>query len=277
MLLREIRDVFRGEKNDVLICRDENSPTLNCYVLLVVKDRACAKKLVSVFEDNERAVPGGRTPYILCFSENELLFLVFDYRPERRLGTFGEAQMDSLFTREKVCVNIIMECLSSILPYPLLYLVLTQDNIHIERDNSIYFTTYFDLSELDEEKDEKSCAARCAEILISILEAFPGRRPKSLMLISRKLDRAAYQSLPELYIDLKATSVKEEKRNFRAALKELWVKMRDRLFRVLLAACIVLVAISLLFLVSQLIFGDIPILRIFENSFDVIGTESLKG
>jgi len=41
--------------------------------------------------------------------------------------------------------------------------------------------------------------------------------------------------------------------------------------------CMALLATALLMLITQLIFGEIPWLRIFEHTFDEIGTENLHG
>ena len=47
------------------------------------------------------------------------------------------------------------------------------------------------------------------------------------------------------------------------------------LFRVLLRVCAVVAVLALVILISQLIFGDFPLLRLFQNTFETIGTEDL--
>ena len=47
------------------------------------------------------------------------------------------------------------------------------------------------------------------------------------------------------------------------------------LFRILLLLCIVLLLCAAVMVISQIIFGDIPLLRLFQHCFDVIGTENL--
>lgn len=276
MVFSSIREVFCGRENDVLICRDINSPTGKCYTLLVIKDRSCAKKLLSIFEKNEKSLPEGVTPYILNFTQNDMLCFVFDYRQERRLSAFVKGQMTSSYTKERICINLLMECLSNPLPYPLLFLVLTQGNIHIEKDNTVYFTPFFDLSELNEAKDESSCAKVCAELLLGMLQGNSRKQLKSYELITKKVARNAYQSIPALYMDIKITAIAEKGQKFPARVKKLWNNNKDRLFRVLLFLCVAAVIIALVCLLSQLIFGDIPFLRLFEHSFDVIGTQTLK-
>ena len=51
---------------------------------------------------------------------------------------------------------------------------------------------------------------------------------------------------------------------------------RDTLFRILFIICIFLALIVGVTFLAQLIFGDAPWLRLFMNSFKVIGTENLR-
>jgi hypothetical protein len=276
MILSSIREVFCGKVNDVFICRDLNSPTRRCYTLLVIKDRSCAKSFLMVLENNEKSQSVDGQPYLCRFTQNEDLCFVFEYREERRLSAFGQGQMTSAYIRERICVNLLMECLSSPLPNPMLYLVLTQNNIHIEKDNSIYFTPYFDLSELKEDIGEAVCAKICAGVLLELLESGTRKKLKSYELIRKKLERNAYQSFPELYMDIRATEIPETNLNFRERLAEFWKKIRDPLFRLLLILSVIAAIVALICIICQIIFGDIPFLRIFQHSFDVIGTETLK-
>ena len=51
---------------------------------------------------------------------------------------------------------------------------------------------------------------------------------------------------------------------------------KDTLFRILLIICIFLALTVAVTFLAQLIFGDAPWLRLFTNSFRVIGTENLR-
>ena len=276
MIRSPIWEVFRGSVNDVVVCRDLRSPVGMRYTLLVIHDRACVKQMLTVFDQSDRLPSGGQSPYLLRFAQDERLCFVFEYREERKLSAFAAGQLTTPVVRETVAVNLVMECLSSPLPYPLLQLVLTQDCVQLEKDHSVYFTPLLDLSELDPSATEAECAACCAQLLLSILEPQGRRRLKSYELIRKKSAKRSYSGLPELYHDIKVTSVPEKKQGWRNRLKAFWLRSRDRVFRLLLAVCVIAVVCALVLLISQLIFGDIPLLRLFEPSFEVIGTETLK-
>ncbi|MDR2089309.1 MAG: hypothetical protein LBP73_08140 [Clostridiales Family XIII bacterium] len=273
MVLEPVRDVFNGPKNSVLICRDLRSPVGAHYTLLAVRDRILAKRLISIFENSERVLPEGASPYVACFTQNELLCYLFEYREERKIGLFAPGQINSAKAWESVCVNLVLECLSSSIPFPLLALSLEPDNVHLEKDGAIFFTHYYDLTRLSEEADESVCARRCVELMLSLLET--RGRLKSAELMRKKLAKNAFRSLPELYRDIKVTELPEKKK-LTAHVKGMWRRNRDRLFTALLVACVIVAIFAVIVLLSQLIFGNIPILRIFERCFDVIGLRSLR-
>ena len=71
------------------------------------------------------------------------------------------------------------------------------------------------------------------------------------------------------------TALPERKESLKGRLKGFWLRNRDRIFRLLLVLSAVAVVVALIMLISQIIFGDIPLLRLFERAFEQIGTESL--
>jgi hypothetical protein len=273
MVLEPVRDVFDGPENSVSICRDLQSPIEARYTLLVVKDRNIAKNLVAIFENSERVLPEGVTPYVACFTQNALLCYLFDYREERKITLFAPGQITSSKDWEFVCVNLVLECLSSHIPFPLLALSLEPDNVHLEKDGTVFLTPYYDLSRLSEDNDEAVCARRCAELMLSLIET--RGRLKSAELMRKKLAKNAFRSLPELYRDIKVTEIPEKKK-FRERLRGFRRRNNDRVFSVLLVVCVAVAVFALVVLISQLLFGNIPILRIFERCFDAIGTRSLR-
>ena len=138
------------------------------------------------------------------------------------------------------------------------------------------------LKELKPDREERSCAACCAQLLMELLAepAEGGRRSrrrklKSFELLQKKSQKNSYTGFAELYQDIKLTALPSAKVPLRGRLGHAWQSKRDGLFRVLLVLCILLAAAAVVMLVSQLIFGDVPLLRLFHHTFDVIGTENL--
>jgi hypothetical protein len=281
MELEVVSQLLRGSVNDVVVCRDRLSASGTLYTLLVIHDRECARKMLTVMEENQRT---GEAPCILRFAQNEQMLFLFPYREERRFSAFAPGQVTGPVVAEQIGINLVMECLSTGYPWPILGLILEQDCVQISKDNRVYFTVNLDLEDLSTAMNEHHCCSRCAQLLLGLLSApTPGskgksqkkKQLKSYELIRKKSQKGAYYSFPELYQDIKLASLPAEKRSWKSRARIAWRDHKDRLFRVLLALCVLLVIVVLLMLLSQLIFGDIPLLRLFRHTFDVIGTENL--
>lgn len=279
MDLEVIWEAFHGAVNDVAVCRDLSSVSGDQYTVLVIHDHQCRRTMLDILQQSDRLAQ--EPACCQCFSHNELLCFVFPYRAERKFSTFAQGQMLTSSVGEEICVNMVMECLSSPLPWPLLYLVLRQDHIHIAKDNTIYFTMNLDLEDLNPQRDEDACVSYCAHVLLELLAGQPsgGKRRrkalKSFELIRKKSDKHAYSGFPELYRDIKLTSIPASKTKLKHRAKGMWRRNQDRLFRFLMIFCVIVVVLALLLLICQLIFGDIPLFRLFRHTFDVIGTENL--
>lgn len=272
LTLNSVREVVRGKVNDVYICENTGSGFRNFYTLWVVHDHAVVKTLLEIFEN---AGDRGNGAYIENFAYGDGLCLVFDYEEERLLSEFYMGDVFSLQECEKVCMNLILQCITVKLPYPLLYLALTQGRIHIKKDKSIYLSYELDLEELDPSKDEGDCTGKCAEILMNLL--MPKRKEKatSYRILEMKVPKNCYGSFTELYKDVKLSAAPQNRMKFRKRLKLWWLRNRDRIFRILLFICAVMAIIVIIMLVSQLFLGDIPLYRLFVNPFKTIGTQSL--
>lgn len=273
MELEVISRVFHGSANDVLICRNRLSPEGAAYTLLAVRERACVRALLSAVE-----TPDWGGACLFQFSWNEETLFAFPFREERRLREFAPVQAASAEEAEAVCAGLVMECLSARLPWPLLYLVLEQGCVQLARDNTVYFTAALDLAALDPSRTERHCVCGCARMLLEILSPAAGRRGrlKSYQLIRKKSAKNAYTGFPELYRDLRAAGLPPERLRLTRRAELLWRRSRGPLFRGLLILCAALSALALALLASQLVFGEIPLLRLFRDGFAVIGTESLR-
>lgn len=271
MELDVIWEILHGTANDVVVCRDLRSPTGIFYTVLVVHDRTCLRQLLQLLEQE------GQSPYVAQFAQNESMCLVFPYREERKMSTFAQGQMLTAQDREAVSINVVIECLALQVPSPFLTLLLEQDCVQLGQDNHVYFSYSLDLSKLNLETTDAQCTAMCAELILNLLEG-SGRKTKNLKsfrLIRKKLLKHAYKNLPELYRDVKLSSLSTEKVGFRKKFDGFMLRNKDMMFHLLLFACGLLILIALAMMVSQLIYNDIPWLRLFESGFEVIGTETL--
>lgn len=272
MKLRCVRIVKKSRTNDIVICEDLNTAARTLYTLLVIKEHQMVKTYLEVFE---QAGLAAQDSYIDSFSDQGAFCMVFAWQQERPLKDFYMGESYTLEECENICISILIACMTSNLPYPVLYLILEQGQLHLAKDHTVCLGYQIDLEELDPEKTERDCAVQCASILRDLLRPKASQKAFSYRLLEKKIARKSYGRLTELYKDIRITAAPGQKKGIRKRIKGWFLRNQDGLFRFLLYLCAALAVLVLLSLLSQLFLGDIPWLRLLFNGFKTIGTESL--
>lgn len=264
--------VFKGQVNDCYLAKNPDRGDQSVHTLIVIKDHETVKDLMEIFRlwKNKEG-----SPLLECFSTGREFCLVFPYRIERELSKFFVGEAFTLKRCEDICENVILSCIASSLPPALLYLILDQEKLNLSKDDSVYLSYTLDLKDLDKTKNEKDCATECAKILLEILATKASEKNISYVLLSKKMQNRSYSRFTEIYRDLKIASTPAKKRNIITIIKSFFYRNADSLFGILFWISLILMIVALGLLFSHLVLGDIPILRIFFNSFKNIGTESL--
>lgn len=296
-LFCSVRDVYQGPVNDVAVCYDKNSDVHTYYTLFLVKKNTVARLMVQLFEGRDKKES---SPYVMSFSQGDKFCFVFDYRPERPVTEFFLGGLRPQHERKQLMQKLVMECIAAAeLPYPFLYLILTQNQVNLTTDNTIYFTYLLDLENLDETCGENRCVQETARLIYKLLECdeyadsqdssrgISSRRifkrnhyrknnsSRMLRLIEKKTARLAYSQWIDLYKDLSLTVVPAKKAGILKCWKQKMADVADKLFYILLACCILLVVIAVVSIFIQVFQGEVPWFRIFFNTFQRIGTETL--
>ena len=196
-VLEVVATLFSGPVNDVVVCRDTASSAGAKYIMLVIRDHNCVKRLLPIWDSCCTELP-----YLFRFAQNDELIYGSPFRADRRFSSFAKGQMISPRVGETICVNLVLECSACPFPFPLLYLILTQDNVHITKENEVYFSPALDLAELDESMGERECTIRCAKMILELLEGVSrkkGKKLKSFELIRKKIKSNSYSAFAELY------------------------------------------------------------------------------
>lgn len=272
MELECIRTVFQGKVNDIYICKDQNTKGEIPYTLLTIKDHKTARKYLQVFEQAGKKAAGS---YIDSFSDRGYFCMLFEYRQERPLKDFYMGGSLSLTESEKICINLILKCMESDLPYPVLYMILQQGQIHLAKDHSIYWSYCLDLEQLEEKKTEKDCVLLCAALLKELLKSKASSKGFAYRVLEKKIRRESYGCFIEVYRDLRITATPKQEKGVRKKLKKFLGKNESVFLNIFYTLCIVMILFALVSLISQLLFGEIPWLRILFNGFKKIGTQSL--
>ena len=272
MVLQQTQEVFHGKVNDVIVCQDLSSSGKIYYTVLIVYDKSVARKLMSLFHGN--TIPG-KSKFVADYTWKDAYLMVFDYVRERPLEKFFASEIFNIQDCEQMGLNLTVECLAGGIPYPLLFLQLKQGQIHIVKDKSIYLGYCVDLEEFSETVTEKDCATLCAKIVFSYIEGMKSEKVTSYKLLEKKLWKGGYQRFTDFYKDLKMASQPLKKDGIIARLKKWYRHNENRIYRFVIVLCVFFTVFALAMIISQLIFSDVPFLRLFFNPFKQIGTESL--
>ena len=269
--LRSVMDVFRGNVNDVMICEDFSEKSGNYYTLVAVHDHEVVKKLLRIIKESGKSMDC----CLDMFSYGNSFCMVFPYVKERRLEDFYMVGTLPLSTCEEICMNLLLQCMASTLPYPLLELVLKQKQMHLLRDNSIVLGYCIDLSEINENCGEKECTLQCATRIRELLEEKITKKNVSLQLLMKKIPKQSYHDFRELYKDICLTKTKSGKKSLKKSAKAFGERNQSVLFRIVLYLSVIMAITVLIMLLSNIVWGDIPFLRMLTNTFKQIGTETL--
>lgn len=272
MLLQEKQKLYQGKVNDVIVCQDLAADVQTYYTVLIIKDHKVTKQILKLYKD------GGiqsRNTFVADFTWQEYYLMVFHYQKDRPIEKFFLSDVQKREECEQLCMHIVMECMSAGIPYPILYLQLRQQQLHIQKDGSVYFGYKLDLEQLSLNSDERACASLCAKIIFQMIDNFGDVKTVSYHLLERKTTRNGYMRFSDLYKDLKTAAVAMEKQRGGKRIKALFRRNQDKIFRWLLVGCIILGIISIIMILSQIFFADIPLIRLFINTYKKIGTESL--
>lgn len=257
-----------GSKNDVYICENISANKKELYTLCIIKDHLLAKRLTECFEN------GTKPEATEIFSDMGMYCIAFPYRQERRLKNFILTERISVTDIKEICRKVVFECMSSKIPWQILYLILKNEYIHIDTEQKIYFTYELNLEYL-KNKSETDCAVLCGRYLKELLEQVKCTSWSGYQLLKMKNKRRQYKTFAELYGDISGGAVIYKTGGLSWRVKKFLEKYRGTILKIVKIFCIVIGVIALFVMVSDLIFGENPFLRLFVNTFKQIGTESM--
>lgn len=272
MTFEVVMEVFSGKVNSVSVCRDKSLNVDNYYFLHRIHDHDIARMLIQLFEEN----PRGKEEIRYMGGEADDFLLAFDYSRPRPILDFYMGSVRKITESEDILKGLIAECIATKLPFPILYLIITQKKINLAQDGSISFDLSIDFQNLDPGIVEKDCVRVLAELVRNLLAERSKKDSLSLQLVRSKLARGSYYVFRELYVDVSLAAQNKSKLKFSERWRRFWHLYGGVLFRLLVVLSVVAAVIALIFLISNLATSGIPLFRIFVNSFKKIGTLELS-
>ncbi|MCR5101268.1 MAG: hypothetical protein K6B41_07915 [Butyrivibrio sp.] len=272
MRLEVISTKSLTDANDCYICKDLNSPGESLYTVIVLKDHELIRNVLEAF----RKMGDYNSEMLVdSFAYMGRHIIVFPYRRERNLFDFYAGDSYKLSQCEEICSNTIISCMTSGLPYPLLYLILVQKELNLSADNTIYLGFAMDMADFDPEITEKECVVECAKILMFLLEPKASQKVNSYVLLQKKSSNRSYSKFAELYRDITIAAVGQKKQGLISRFKAWFSLYSNTIFGILFWVCVILGIFALSILLSRLLLGNGSWIRLLFNNFKRIGTESL--
>lgn len=273
MKLKCIQTIHIGENADVFTCVDEEENGDSLFTVIVIKKHSLSRQLLLIgvnegIDENEYLIEH--------FSSHGMDVLVFPFASKRPLLDFYFGNTLNVAEAESICQNVVLAAIQSKLPSALLYLILKQELLQLSKDGSVYISYEMNLDEFDINKTEKDCVVLCARLLIELLEGKTTQKAITYQLLKKRSKSQGYTSFAQLYKDVIITASPKKKKGIFALIKASLRGNRDRYFVVLLWLCILLAIFVLASVITQLVFGDVPWLRVFFNGFKIIGSENLS-
>ncbi len=273
MTLNCVMEVFCGKVNNVEICENVQDGRSTYFTVLVIKEHDTVRKLMNIIEASQM----GRERYIDMFDSSKGFCVVLDYVKERKLTEFFMAKDMSLQVCEDICLNLVVQCMTSGLPYPLLELVIKQGQLQLMKDNGVAISYAIDLEELDESCTEARCVMQCAIRVRDMLEKKVSKKNVGYQLLTKKIPKQSYTCFRELYKDIRLATTTAQKKKIWEKVKAFVARNDSKIFRGFLFASVILLLFTGIVILSRMLWGEVPLLRLFINTFQQIGTESLVG
>lgn len=264
--------VSENEQCRVTVARDPSNSAAGYETVIEVFDHELVRRVLGIYEAAADRPDVEPPRYVSSGGKH---YFVFPWVKARPLSIFYMGTTLTLAQSEEICKNLIISCMTCGMPWPLLYLALSQDKIHLAADRSVSLSWDVDLSKISAEITESDCVVLAAEILLSLFSPRADRRADSYRLLSMKSARRSYTHFTELYRDLEISGLQERRRGLFAGIGYWISDHRDDIFRWLLRIAVVLLIFTVITLLTNAFFGDVPWLRLFIRSFEQIGTESL--
>ena len=271
MQLNTVQILSKSEVNETRICSRIENGNKELYTVLVVNDHMIMHRFVRIYDQADYLE---NKPDVKMYMESGRFFIVYPYVKERAITEFYMGGAMKLMESEEVCVNLIIACMTASLPWPVLYLILKQREINIAKDRGVYLGYRIDLTELSEKIGQSECTVECAKILLELLEE-KNDRANSYVLLKKKCEKGTYEFFKDLYKDVTISMARKKRRGIIIRIKLWFMRNKDTIFKVLFRVSIILAIFVLLTFITNLIFGDVPWLRLFGRNFDKIGLESL--
>jgi hypothetical protein len=265
-----ISHVLHTDANDSYICKKIQNSDKKQYVINVIHKRNIAKSFLSALHKSENT-----SDCIDYFTWEQNFCIVLPYSGSRNIRKFFIPEAISSKDCHKIYRNMVFSCMTAQVPYPLLYLVLKQKKLNLSEDYGISVDYCIDMSAFDENTGEEECLRECLSFILILADEKGTDNYATYQVLSKRYMRGSYTTFLELYRDIENSDLMLEKDNIFRKLKRGWFQYGQRLWLIIKLVLFVIGIVAIILFICEFLFGDVPFMRIFVNSFKVIGDRNL--
>lgn len=274
--LKPVRMVNEFDAGEITVCKSVEDGGF--YTIIRVRERAA--KLLFVEADAKMCENGGEYAFSSLESDGGALAVTLPYVPPRKMVDFAAPSCSSVEEKTALCLRLVRACMSSGIPWWLLYLCLTRENVQLCASGAVKFDMLIDLDNIDAEKNERDCARRCGALVREVLELMSEtekRRSNAYAMVQKNERNDSYTTLRQLYRNLEAVYM-HPSRSLPLNIIFDWCKTHmPLLLKAFRVAAVVFTLVLAATLLKSLVFSDVSFPSFRYEGLDRIGEINLGG
>ncbi|MEG2174011.1 MAG: hypothetical protein RR135_00820, partial [Oscillospiraceae bacterium] len=167
MQLETVRTVLTNEVNEISVCVDLRRKTGVFYTVVSIISGAVRRQVAGIFASDGPLATN--SDYIGLFSHGDSLNLVFLYREESLLSRREAIYATTFALRKQIVESLLVSLAETQLVGSIGLLLLTERNLNISSDGTVYFNYFLDFDSWEPEVEESRFFLKTARLCFGIL------------------------------------------------------------------------------------------------------------
>lgn len=247
-----IKKIYDNESFEINLCK-KNEIEDKLYTIIVLKDIKLIHNNIQLFskirENNKFS------DFIDCFSQNSYLYIMFSYYTENSIE-FDKVVNFPLLQRVEIAKQILRLIVLLDIPKPILYDVMSDDNINLDSSGKVYFNYFLKNIDRYSAVEEKDGIKRIATIFVKIFpEEITENTVDGFNLLVEQCENATYNNIMSIYSDfsnlndnfIKSSQRKKEKKD--NLIKKIFKKILKMFNKIKGIIILLILCIGVIFLI----------------------------
>lgn len=195
-----IKRIYDSESFEINLCK-QNETDNKLYTTIVLKDINLIHsniKFFSKMRENDKFID-----FINCFSRNSYLYIMFSYYEENPIK-FDQVSSLPLLQRVEIAKQILELIVILDIPKPILYDVLSDENINLDSSGKISFNYFLKNMDRYNAIEEKSGIKRIASMFVKIFpEEITENTVDGFNSLVQQCENGTYKNIMSIYLEFR--------------------------------------------------------------------------